>query len=374
VRCDFLHVPLIFIMGRVLRREDLLRLAKLAVWLVIPYTLLLAAQFYAPQTAWVNRGVGDSSEGAGFSGALDHFRPPGTFSFITGPATLYPLFTACWFLLVLTRKIPAWLMILSGGAILVAMPLSISRGLFLAVVLVAAVGVASLFMGGRFSGGVIVRAILAAILIPIAASQFGAFKDGMEAFGSRWESSTTDAGGFQEAIVDRVLNSLVGAFDDVGLLGLGTGYSTNVGQKLLTDKVGFGASEGEWGRLLFDNGLILGSLMVFYRLALAGAIVLAAFQAWRRRSPEGLVFASAAFLLVLMGQWGQASTQGAAAIAGGLTLAAARMETKKTRRTRHPGDRKEVGDRRSVVSSPHEAPFAVTAQPQITDPKSEADQ
>jgi hypothetical protein len=58
VRCDFLHVPLIFIMGRVLRREDLLRMAKLAVIIAIPYTMLLVAQFNAPQDAWVNRGLG----------------------------------------------------------------------------------------------------------------------------------------------------------------------------------------------------------------------------------------------------------------------------------------------------------------------------
>ncbi len=127
VRCDFLHVPLIFVMARVLQPKDVLALAKVAVWLVIPYTALLVEQFYSPQDAWVNRGVAGSLDGAGFTGALDRFRPPGTFSFITGPAALYPLFTACWFVLVLARKLPAWLMIASGVAILVALPVSISR-------------------------------------------------------------------------------------------------------------------------------------------------------------------------------------------------------------------------------------------------------
>ena len=66
VSCDFLQVPLIFIIGRVLRPKDVFNLAKAAVWLVIPYTALLVAQFYEPQSAWVNRGVGDSLTGAGF--------------------------------------------------------------------------------------------------------------------------------------------------------------------------------------------------------------------------------------------------------------------------------------------------------------------
>ena len=98
-------------MARVLQPKDLLTLCRVGVWLTIPYTMLLVAQFYSPQEAWVNKGVGDSLEGAGFTGALDRFRPPGTFSFITGPAALYPILTACWFVLALARKLPTWLMI-----------------------------------------------------------------------------------------------------------------------------------------------------------------------------------------------------------------------------------------------------------------------
>jgi hypothetical protein len=323
VRCDFLHVPLIFIMGRVLRQKDLMTLAKVAVWMTIPYTALLVAQFYAPQDAWVNRGVGGSLEGAGFSGALGRFRPPGTFSFITGPAELYPLFTACCFVLMLARKLPIWLMIASGGAILVAIPVSVSRSLFLSVVLVAIAGIGALFVRGRFSIQLFFQVAVAAIILPILVLKIPAFKDGMEAFGARWESATTDSGGFKESIVDRTFDGLFGHFREVGAFGLGTGFSTNIGQKLITQEVGFGASEGEWGRLLYDNGFILGSLLVGYRVTLAGTIVLASLQAWRRGSPQGLIFASAAFLLVLNGQWGQATSLGSAVIAGGLALVAA---------------------------------------------------
>jgi hypothetical protein len=325
VRCDFLHVPLMFIMGRVIRPKDLVALAKIAVLISIPYTALLVAQFQSPQDAWVNRGIGGSLEGAGFSGALGRFRPPGTFSFITGPAGLYPLFAACWFVLLLARKLPAILMILSGIAIVVAIPVSVSRSLFLSVMVVAIVGLGALFVGGRLSLQLFLRMALAAIVLPLLAMQMSAFKDGLEAFGSRWEASTTDSGGFHEAIVDRVLEDLFGAFGVVEITGAGTGFSTNVGQKLLTQQFGFGASESEWGRLLNDNGLLLGGLLVFYRVVLAGSIVHTAYRAWRHRSPNSLVFASAAFLLVLNGQWGQACTQGAAVISGGLALAAARQ-------------------------------------------------
>jgi hypothetical protein len=279
-------------------------------------------------------------DGAGFSGALDRFRPPGTFSFITGVAQLYTLLTASWFALALARKLPAWLMLAAGLAILVAIPVSVSRGLFLAVAIVASTGVAALLVGGRLTLPTMLRAILAAILLPVLASQIPAFRDGMEAFSARWTASTTDNGGVQGAIVDRVLDDLFSPFAGVQNAGLGTGFSTNVGQSLLAHEVGFGASEGEWGRLLFDNGLLLGSLLLLYRTALTGAVALAAFRAWRRRSPEALVFASAAALQLFNGQWGQSTTIGAAAIGGGLALAAAnhfRPETSRPAPAIYPG-------------------------------------
>ena len=323
VRCDFLHVPLIFVMARVLRQKDLIALSTVAVWLVIPYTILMVAQFYQPQDAWVNRGVAGSLDGAGFSGAEGHFRPPGAFSFTIGTSYLYPLFTACWFVLLLERKFPVWLMMASGVAILVAIPISISRSLFLGVVIVVLVGMAAMVLGGRLSIRLVFQLVLAAIILPVLAAQVPAFQDGMSAFTSRWQASTTDQGGFQATIVDRVLNDLFGSFANVGSTGLGTGFSTNVGQKILTQNVGFGASEAEWGRLMYDNGLYLGSVMVAYRVALAGLIVLASFQAWQRKSGLGLIFASAGLMNLLNGEWGQATTLGAAIIAGGLALAGA---------------------------------------------------
>jgi hypothetical protein len=324
VRCDFFQVPLIFVMARVLCMKDLFQLARVALIISIPYTLLLVAQFYEPQSSWVNRGIGDSLEGAGFSGAEGRFRPPGTFSFINGPGLLYPLFTACWFTLLLARRISTGLLLVSALAILIAIPVSVSRGLFLAVLAVAIVGVIAMLSSGRLTLQTILQAGLAAIILPLLVSHIPAFNDGMVAFESRWTTATTESGGFQEAIVGRVLNDLFGSFDQVTLTGLGTGYSTNVGQKLLTQQIGFGASEAEWGRLLYDNGLFLGCLLVAYRVALSGILVVTAFTAWRQRSAFALIFCSTAFLNVINGQWGQSSALGAAVIASGLAMAAAR--------------------------------------------------
>ena len=214
-------------------------------------------------------------------------------------------------------------MIASGAAILAAIPISVSRTLFLSVAIVTVAGVAALFVGGRFSFKLVIQFALAAVVLSALASQSQVFQDGMDAFGARWQEATTDQGGFRQAIVDRVLNDLFGSFKEVKSSGLGTGFSTNVGQKALTTELGFGASEGEWGRLLYDNGFALGSLLIGYRIAIACSIVFASFRAWKRGSTASLLFASACFVIVLNGQWGQTTTLGSAIIGGGLAMAAA---------------------------------------------------
>lgn len=326
LRCDFLHVPLIFVMARVLRREDLLNMAKMGVYLAIPYGPLLVAQFYSPQSAWINRGVGGDVEGAGFSGAMGRFRPPGTFSFIIGPTQLYPLFTACWFVCFLARRVSFGVLLLSGASILVAIPISISRGLFLAVMIVVMVGIVALIVGGRFNAKIMVQIMLAAILLPFITMQIPAFKEGVETFAQRWENAEESSGGsFKTAIVERVFGDLVGSFGNAlkaNPAGLGTGFSSNVGQKLLSESIGFGASEADWGRLLYDNGFFLGSALILFRISLAMTATWYAFIAWRRRNTFGVIFLASAFLLLLNGQWMQTTSLGSSIIAGGLTLAA----------------------------------------------------
>ena len=68
-RTNAIHFPLIFIIGSVFNQDDVLRLGKAVLWVSIGMTFLVAIQFYSPQTAWVNRGLGGDLEGSGFQGA-----------------------------------------------------------------------------------------------------------------------------------------------------------------------------------------------------------------------------------------------------------------------------------------------------------------
>ncbi|WP_147870181.1 hypothetical protein [Stieleria maiorica] len=336
VRCDFFHVPLIFVMGRVLTRSDVDSICRTALWVSIPFTLLLIAQFYSPQSSFLNRGVGGDLSGAGFSGALGRFRPPGTFSFINGPASLYPMLCCAWFYLVCRRKISLLLMGLSGGAILLAIPFSISRSLFIGELVAICFGVAAIGFGGAMSFKLVFRSLLGGgvaialfCCIPGTSEAFAAFAD-------RWEKSTTNRGGVQEAIVGRVVEGLLQPFSNMPVIGYGSGISTIVGQKLATGTRGFGYSEGEWGRILMEGGLVLGPLVLGYRISILCVLALATCRAALRRDWCSLPFLAVSAQMILLGQWGQATSLGASIITGGFCLAASRPAGVGSRRRKSP--------------------------------------
>jgi len=136
-------------------------------------------------------------------------------------------------------------MIASAGAILVSIPISISRTLFLNVFSWQA-SAWRIDRRRAFVIRLVAQLAVAASALYLLAGYSTAFKDGMAAFDARWEMATTDQGGFKAAIVDRMLEDLVGNLGSVKDYGMGTGFSTNVGQKSLTSELGFGGSEGEW--------------------------------------------------------------------------------------------------------------------------------
>ena len=126
-----LQFPLIFAIGKIFDREDVIKMGKAMLWLSLPMTVLICVQFYSPQSAWVNRGLGGDTAGGGFQGALDYFRPPGTFSFTTGVVSFYGLLAVYifyfWLHSGMVRRI---ILIASTACLLAAIPLSISRSAF----------------------------------------------------------------------------------------------------------------------------------------------------------------------------------------------------------------------------------------------------
>src|SRR5690606_36157034 len=101
-------------------------------------TPLIIWQFYSPQTAWVNRGVGGEGS-AGFSGALGYFRPPGTYSFNSGVAQFYSLLAVFVFYFWLHPGVVRRSLLLAASVALVtALTFSVSRTLVFQCVLTLA--------------------------------------------------------------------------------------------------------------------------------------------------------------------------------------------------------------------------------------------
>lgn len=130
-RIMLFHFPLIFVIGRIFNRSDVIKMGRVVLWMAIPMTLLIALQFFSPQSAFVNRGVGGDINGAGYSGALDYFRPPGTFSFTNGTTLFYGFLTGYIFYFWINPKgVNRLLLVCVTASLLIAIPLSISRALF----------------------------------------------------------------------------------------------------------------------------------------------------------------------------------------------------------------------------------------------------
>lgn len=324
VRTFLLHFPLVFLFPKILDRNDLLCLGKWALFISLPMTMLLIAQYKSPPTDWVNRGVGGEGT-AVFSGALDKHRPPGTFSFISGPVLLYPLITAFWFLLYVSSRAPWWLILLSGISIFMACPVSISRSLVISVSLVSLTGVIALVRTGILAPGRIILLCFGLFLIVGSATRHPEFAAASEAFSSRWDESTTQRGGFDEAILGRMINGITGPlsnFMDVPVAGHGIGLGTQVGAKLTTGEKSFEMGESEFTRVFNELGPLLGLALIITKFFLVLHLSKRSYTELLVGNYAPLIFLFAAIPSILIGQWGQTTSLGAFVITTGIVLVA----------------------------------------------------
>jgi len=326
-RTIVLHVLLIFVLGAVLNKEDVVFLGKFALIIAIPMTILLTLQYGAPKEAWINQGAGGEGT-AVFAGAAGKNRPPGTWSFISGPSYFYPMVVAFWIGLTVEKRAPLWLIVLSGISILIACPVSISRSLVLGCCLVCLAGVFIAINRGLWSPLRTLYGIVLLLCIWVPANMIPEFDEATNAFMARWNVSTTDRGGVGEAIIGRVMNDLSSPFHaalKAPYMGYGLGLGTQVGQRLATGSTGYALGEAEWSRILNEMGPILGFIYIGLRIWLVFALGLFSWRRLRLGNPLPLLIWTSCAYYLLNGPWGQATTLGAATIGAGLTLAASKV-------------------------------------------------
>lgn len=331
-RIYFFHFPLIFVMGKILSRTDLLKIGQFILWISIPMTILIFIQFHSPQTAWVNMGVGGEGT-AGFAGAMGYLRPPGTFSFTSG-YVMYQSVVGCYLLyyLLLNNSLPKeyqlskFVLIILVGCYLLSIPTSISRthffqtGVFLIFLFIAAM------RKNKFKSKFI-KFIFIFIVAGLILDASGLGGTSLDAFIARFEGANKVEGGVEGVIGDRYIGGLLGSIINfnIPIFGYGLGLGTNVGAKIMGGNMySFGFNgEVEWGRVVGECGMILGLIIIAIRLFFSLSMLKKAYTLLVRRYDLLPWMLSAGMMLsVPQGQWAIPTNLGFCILFGGLTLAA----------------------------------------------------
>ena len=327
-RILLLQFPLIFVIGKIFNREDVLQMGKVILWICLPMTLLIALQFYSPQSAWVNRGIGGVVEENGFQGALGHFRPPGTFSFVTGTYLFYGL-AACFivYFWLTGKNVNRVLLISSTLAVMAAIPLSISRTLFFEICITVFFAFIGVSQKPKYLGKMILTVVIAFVALAIL-SKTSFFQGATETFFARFTNASETEGGLQGTLGDRFLGGLVSAIAgsvDLPFFGYGLGMGTNVGSQLMAGGRKFLLHEEEWGRIIDELGPILGLAVILLRVGLIIKIAKACFKKLHDGQMLPWLLLSFGFLQVAQGNWAQPTSLGFCTLIGGLMLASLRM-------------------------------------------------
>jgi len=326
LRIFIIQVPFMFLIGKVFSQTDVIKMGKVLLWITIPMTVLIALQFYSPQSAWVNRGVGGDMDGAGFSGALGYLRPPGTFSFTNGTALFYGMLTPfiLIFWLLPQRAVQTWLLIITSMCLLSAIPFSISRSL-LSQVLISLLFSLFIIIRKPQATKYLIFIFSGLIILVVVLSSFPFLQAPIQAFTVRFETANRVEGGVEGVIIDRFLGGMYKAvFSEANtpLLGYGLGLGTNVGSQLLTGELTFLISEGEWGRLIGEMGFLLGMVIIMTRIAVVLRLGLKGYQYLAYNEIVPWLLFSFSIIPILQGQWAQPTSLGFSVLGGGLTIAA----------------------------------------------------
>lgn len=327
-RMLLLNFPLVFVMGRVFDREEILKLGRAVLWISLPMIVLIGLQFYSPQSAWVNRGVGGDKAGGGFSGAEGFFRPPGTFSFTTGVTSFFNI--AVVFVLyfwISGKQVNRLLLLASTCAIVMAIPFSMSRGYFFQLMVSAFFFLVASLRKPENLGKIILGIIVLATVLGLL-SQTALFTKITKPILSRFDNAASAEGGVKGTLGTRFLGgmgiAIANSFDQP-FFGYGTGMGTNVGSTLLAGKISYLISEEEWGRLLGELGPFMGLIIVFIRVGLVIKIALAAIARMSRNDMLPWLLLAYGSLILAEGQWSQPTSLGFSVIMGGLMLAAVKV-------------------------------------------------
>lgn len=327
-RSNFLHLPLIFLIPRVFRPEDVKRIGWWILILLVPMSLLMVAQFNAAPDSLLNRTAG--GEGEQITAGSGKVRTAATFSFVIGVVAYFSLATGFLVWAALKRGVfKNWVLLGAGVAILIGVAVSGSRSVVGACAVVVASLLIVLYLRpsavNRFGQTLVVMVVLGLVL-----TQTPVFKEGLGVLSARF----TDVAQSEEksvalGLIARVFEGfteVLGVYPNAPFFGYGLGIGTNAGAKFLTGENMFLLSEGEWARLVLESGPVFGLAFILWRFGIVVHVGLLCVRSVKGGNILPLLLYSSSFLPLLNGQFGPPTIVGFAVFGTGLALAARTSE------------------------------------------------
>ncbi len=328
IHANFFHLPLIFVMAKVLRPEDVRRIGWWTLLLIIPMSFLMVAQFRASPDALINHSAG--GEGEAMASVLGKVRTAGTFSFVIGVVLYFSLATAFLLWGVLNRGIyKNWLLIAAGSALVIGVSVSGSRSVVASCGLVVA-SLIVVFLVRREAVTRVGQILLVTIIVGFAITRTPVFQEGLNVLTTRFNQVAEQT---QESVAAGIIGRVFSEFTESAYIwtkapwfGYGLGIGTNAGANILTGQSLFLLTEGEWSRIELESGRIFGVMYIFWRIAFTAYAGLVSYRALKRGNLLPLFLFSAGSVSMFNGQFGQPTILGFAVFTIGLTFAAAGEE------------------------------------------------
>jgi hypothetical protein len=333
IHTNLLHFPLIFVIGRVLRWKDVIWFGYAILFLSLPMTFFCQEQFKGDKTDFWNLAAGGMGSQLETSGGK--VRASGTFSFVSGIVFFYCFavaFIIYGFLRLKTFKLP--ILVFSFGLTLTAMAIAGSRAVIAeSLQVVACFAFLAYFRPKEFGKITFFVFGLSAVTIFLW-TQVEVFLQGVEHLRQRFDEAANVEGNPVEAYFNRYwemisapyyYNQFTPLFGNQGL-GSATRGAHGIA-RLFGIQLGGGGAEISWSRPILENGIIIGTLFIAWRIWIAWDLLIMCMKAIHRGNYLAIFLFGAAGPILLFGLLGQPTNLGFAAFGGGLCLAAARAKT-----------------------------------------------
>ena len=266
MRTNFLHLPLIFLLPRVFDREDVIRMGKAFLILMLPMTFVVANQFEGSPIDRINTTAGGT--GLQIVSAGGKVRASGTFSFVNG-VVYYLAFCTAFAVYGFLRKGTYSKLVLYGASICIfaGMVMSGSRSAVLGVLLVLGMIVFLYFAHPTVFGRILLFGTITSALI-FTTLQIGVVQDGLDILQLRFaqaaESGASPVVDFFQRTGRNLLSPFIIGFG-APIFGHGLGLGTNAGAAL-AGRGPFALGEDDWVRIINEVGPILGNLYLLWRI------------------------------------------------------------------------------------------------------------